>query len=114
MLGERVGRDVFMYSISLDPEVDTPEVLAEYAEDYGVKAGWVFLTGDYDETEELRHQLGVYDPDPIIDADKTQHAGLLVYGNERIGRWAALPSLDKPKYILRALSRVLPTERAGS
>src|SRR5512134_3136303 len=32
ILGDRVGQDVFMYSISIDPEYDTPEVLRQYAE----------------------------------------------------------------------------------
>ena len=30
-LGRRVGRDVFMYSITLDPEHDTPRALSAYA-----------------------------------------------------------------------------------
>src|ERR671937_1547263 len=46
MLGDRVGRDVFFYSITLDPKRDTPEVLAAYARKYHAGPGWVFLTGD--------------------------------------------------------------------
>ena len=30
IMGDRVGKDVFFYSISIDPEKDTPEVLKEY------------------------------------------------------------------------------------
>ena len=64
-LGDFVGTEVHMYSISLDGEhVDTPEILAEYAEAYGVGPGWTFLTGDYDDIDLLRHRLGIYDPDP--------------------------------------------------
>ena len=99
---------MFLYSITLDAVHDTPEVLAEYAGRYGVRAGWIFLTGDYEEIEELRRILGVYDLDPVIDADRTQHAGLLVYGNDVLGRWSSLPSLDKPRNIVRALLHVLP------
>ena len=43
LLGERLGQDIFFYSISIDPEVDTPEVLKEYKERY--RARWTFLTG---------------------------------------------------------------------
>jgi protein SCO1/2 len=32
IFGDRVGREIFMNSISLKPEVDTPGVLKEYAE----------------------------------------------------------------------------------
>lgn len=94
-----------MYSITLDPEVDTPEVLAEYAELFEIGPGWTFLTGEFEEIELIRHRLGMYDPDPVIDADKTQHSGLVAMGNERIGRWGATPAMDKPHYIVRALGR---------
>jgi protein SCO1 len=44
-LGDRLGREVFIYSITLDPEHDTPAVLKEYARTHGAKPGWTFLTG---------------------------------------------------------------------
>ena len=44
MLGDRVGRDIFMYSITLNPELDTEPVIRDYAETYGVRPGWLFLT----------------------------------------------------------------------
>ena len=101
------GDDVLMVSITLDPEHDTPERLAEYAERYGAAEGWLFLTGDHEEIEDLRHRFGVYDPDPVIDADRTQHAGLVVYGNETLDRWAALPGEWQPELIVRAVLRLL-------
>lgn len=36
LLGDRVGRDIFMYSITLNPRHDSPRVMR----DYGVGAGW--------------------------------------------------------------------------
>src|SRR5207249_180041 len=39
LLGDRVGSDLFMYSITLDPKQDTPEVLKEYAKTFGVEPG---------------------------------------------------------------------------
>ena len=114
LLGDRVGRDIFMLSISLDPVNDTPEVLKAYAEHYGTKPGWTFLTGKYEDIEKLRRKLGIYDPDPIIDADKEQHAGLVTFGNERTGRWAALPALMSPKQIVKAVLRITdPTRGRG-
>ena len=50
-----MGEDVTMLSISIDPEVDSPERLKQYWELFGSKPGWLFLTGDYDEIEKLRH-----------------------------------------------------------
>ena len=105
--GERMGRDVFMYSITLDPHTDTPAVLKNYATGFGVKPGWSFLTGQFDAIELLRYRLGIYDPDPLIDADKTQHGGLLIYGNEASGKWSAIPGMLEPSEITRAVLRVM-------
>src|SRR2546423_8071197 len=44
-LGERMGKDIFFYSITIDPKQDTPKALKAYTEKYGVGTGWLFLTG---------------------------------------------------------------------
>ncbi|MFQ5989646.1 MAG: SCO family protein [Candidatus Methylomirabilales bacterium] len=111
LLGDRVGRDIFMLSITMDPGNDTPEVLKKYAESYGVGPGWTFLTGKYEDIEKLRRNLGIYDPDPIVDADKTQHAGLVTFGNERTWRWAALPALMKAEQIVETVLRITDPNR---
>ena len=110
-LGERVGRDVFMYSITLDPATDTPEALKRYAQKVGAGPGWTFLTGKEEAIEKLRRKLGVYNRDAAIDADKTQHGGLVVYGNDAIGRWAAISGLKKPEVIVRAVLRVMGSKK---
>ena len=106
MLGDRVGRDIFMYSITLDPANDTPEVLTDYAKKAGVGPGWTFLTGNEEAIKKLRRKLGVYNRNPVIDADITQHGGLVVYGNDALDRWAAISGLNKPEVIVRAVLRV--------
>jgi protein SCO1 len=109
-LGDRVGRDVFLYSITLDPDHDTPEVLQQYRQEIGAKPGWIFLTGKLETIERLRRKLGVYDLDPVIDADKTKHSGVVVYGNDAKDRWAAMPGLAKPEFIAKTVLRVAPPE----
>jgi protein SCO1/2 len=107
LLGRRVGRDILMLSISLEGKRDSPEALRQYMKRYGgSKPGWLYLTGDYDEIESLRYSLGVYDLDPVIDADKASHAGILTFGNDRTNRWAALPALMNSKGIARTISRI--------
>ena len=111
-LGDRVGRDVTLLSISLDSERDTPEVLRAYAQAHGVGPGWYFLTGEHDDIELLRRKLGAYDLDPAIDADPTQHAGIVILGNEPRGRWKAISALAKPVRIRQAIERtILPPSR---
>jgi protein SCO1/2 len=103
-----------MYSITLDPGRDTPAVLKQYAEAFGAKRGWYFLTGKPEEIELLRRKLGSYDPNPVIDADRSQHSGLLTYGNETIGAWGATPALLKPNRIVDAVLAVLRPENGAS
>src|SRR5207245_5768503 len=63
LLGKRVGRDIFMYSITLNPRHDTPRVLKRYAGAYNVGPGWQFLTGPPDDMAVLRPTLSVTDDD---------------------------------------------------
>ena len=106
-LGDRVGRDVTMLSITLDAPRDTPAVLRAYAEAHGVGPGWYFLTGEREDIEMLRRKLGAYDLDPVVDADPTQHAGIVIMGNEPRGRWKAISALSKPVRIRQAIERTI-------
>ena len=103
LLGERLGRDIHMYSITLDPEQDTAQVLREYAEARGTKPGWTYLTGAPTDIERLRRKLGFVDPDPQRDKERSNHAGVVVYGNEALDRWAACPGLSKPQDIINLI-----------
>jgi protein SCO1/2 len=105
-LGPRAGRDVFLYSITLDPRYDTPRVLGDYAAVIGAGPGWRFITGAADDIERVRRALGFVDPDPRVDADKSQHSGLLLLGSDRADRWVACPALAKMDRITKLLSRV--------
>jgi protein SCO1 len=111
-LGDHLGRDVFIESISLDPEVDTPDVLARYAQGLGAKPGWTFFTGRRDDIDLLRRGLGLYERDPVVDADKTKHSGVIVYGNEATGTWSAMSGLAKPEAIVESVLRLLRTPGA--
>ena len=97
ILGDRVGRDIFMYSISIDPDRDTPEVLAEYAKRFRVGPGWLFLTGDEAEIRVLRKKLGLY----IAGLDETRkdHNMSFLMGNQRTGRWMKRSPMDSPYFI---------------
>ena len=108
LLGDRVGKDIFMVSISLQPEHDTPEVLAAYAKTYGVGPGWLFLTGKKNDIELLRHRLGFVDSDPVEDADPEQHIGTVRITNEPMHRWAMSPALVNPPSLVRTVKRVIP------
>jgi len=98
ILGDRVGQDVFMYSISIDPEVDTPEVLADYARKFGAGPGWLFLTGDEDDIILLRKKLSLYRPE-IQSDDSNDHNLSLIIGNQRTGRWMKRSPMENPYFL---------------
>jgi protein SCO1/2 len=105
-LGPQAGRDVFLYSITLDPLYDTPAVLNNYAAAVEAGPGWRLLTGSPADIDVVRRHLGFVDPDPAIDADKTQHVALLLFGNDRTNRWVACPALARQERILKLLRRI--------
>ena len=106
LLGDRVGKDIFIYSITLKPEEDTPKTLAAYAKAYKVGPGWKFLTGDPKDIELLRQKLGFIDRDPVRDADKSNHIGMLRWGNEPHTLWAGCPASLAPNKIVKEIGLV--------
>lgn len=105
VLGERVGRDIFMYSITIDPEHDTPDVLRKYARRFGVTPGWLFLTGTTADIKRLRRSFG---DDPTLAAGRSNHLQLIRIGIEPLERWAGFPAWTTPKTMIRYLSWIEP------
>lgn len=103
LLGERMGRDIFFYSITLRPKLDTPERLNDYAEAFEVRPGWLFLTGQPADIERLRRSQGYVDPDPERDRDPANHSGMARYGSDRLERWASISVRSPPKSIATAI-----------
>lgn len=93
ILGDRVGRDIFFYSISIDPERDTPKALKEYAARYRVGPGWTFLTGKQADIDTIRKKLGLY------STERVDHAGNMIVGNDAIGQWLRHGLFDDPGFM---------------
>ena len=103
MLGDRVGRDIFFYSITLKPGEDSVEDLHHYAQMHRVGRGWLFLTGKVEDVELLRRSLGYAYRNAVEDADKSNHIGMLRHGVEATMRWGAVPGMANPEHILRTV-----------
>jgi protein SCO1/2 len=105
-LGDRLGRDVFIYSITVDPEHDTPRALSALAEKYSAGPGWLFLTGEPGAIQALRDRFFApgagheHGNDPIEDCSM----GLIRYGNEAAGLWGSVPGIADPKWIAQRFS----------
>ena len=111
LLGDRVGRDIFMNSITLKPEEDTPDDLQKYMKRFNARPeGWTFLTGQGIDIENLRKALGFTYPEPAIDRDKTQHIGNVRYGNEPLMLWAACPGMAHAPFIAESISWMIRPE----
>lgn len=102
-LGSRLGRDIFMYSLTLRPEFDTPRALQAYMTQFGIKPGWTFLTGKPADVDIIRRKLGFFDSDPAIDGDISQHTGMVRIGNAVRDRWVMTPALASPRQIVRVI-----------
>ncbi len=106
LLADRMARNIFFYSFTLDPKHDTPAVLKDYAAMHRVGPGWSFLTGTAHDLEMLRRRLGFTDPDPERDRDRETHIGNVRYGNEARLLWGACPGMSRAEFIVESLSWV--------
>lgn len=80
-LGDRVGKDVFLVSVTVDPAVDTPVRLKEYAQKFHAGPGWIFLTGKKENLDWALYKLGQY------VENKDDHKTIFIIGNEPTGLW---------------------------
>lgn len=110
LLGDRMGREVFFLSISIDPEHDTPAVLKAYAAKFNAGPGWVFLTGRIADIDLLTRKLGLWS-DPAGTQDG--HRPMLLVGNEATGQWMRTSALDNPAYTARIISDWLTSWKAA-
>jgi len=107
-LGDRVGKDVFIISISVDPGVDTPASLKEYAKKLHAKPGWYFLTGDKQNVDFALNKLGQY------VNDKQDHLNIFIIGNERTGLWKKAFGLARSDELVKVVESVLNDQPPGS
>lgn len=100
-LGDRLGRDVTIVSISVDAEHDTPAKLKEFAMRFHAKPGWSFLTGDKNNVDQVLKKLGQYTGAPA------DHSALMLVGNDRTGLWKKVFGLAKSEAVIEAIGTVV-------
>jgi protein SCO1/2 len=107
-LGDRIGKDVHIISISVDPIVDTPPRLKEYAKKLHARPGWYFLAGDKKNVDLVLYKLGQFVP------DKQDHLNIFIIGNERTGLWKKAFGLAPSAELVKVVESVLNDKPGGS
>ncbi len=105
LLGDRVGRDIFFYSVSIDPKRDTPEVLRTYRDRFGIGSGWTFLTGDDATITALRDHLGLLGNG--LERTPQDHSLDMLVGNEATSQWHRRSNMDDPLVLAKLLGETL-------
>src|SRR5215468_7407501 len=94
LLGDRLGNDITLISITTDPTRDTPSVVKEYSDYFAPRPGWLFLTGERQNIETIDRRLGHTSPDP------TDHIAFLMLGNVAKAKWTKLkPTASREEIV---------------
>jgi len=106
-LGDRLGKDAYIISISVDPTVDTPPALKAYSKKLNARPGWYFLTGDKASVDFVLTKLGQF-----VD-DKQDHLNIFIIGNERTGLWKKAFGLAKSEELVKVVESVINDKPAA-
>lgn len=106
-LGDRMGKEVRIISISVDPTVDTPASLKEYSKKLHARQGWYFLTGDKENVDFALKKIGHF------VSDKQDHLNIFIIGNESTGLWKKAFGLAKSDELVKVVESVLNDQPSG-
>ncbi len=96
-LGDRLGKEVGLVSVSIDPARDSPERLKAHAAKFRARPGWTWVTGETEAVNRVLKGLGAY------TASFAEHAPLMLVGDGRTGRWARFNGFPDPARLLAAI-----------
>jgi protein SCO1/2 len=109
-LGDQLGEDVALVSVSVDPIRDTPQRLKAYAAKHQAKPGWTWLTGPKRTMDEVLDGLGAYSP------NFEDHPAMVLVGDGRTGEWSrffGFPSPDRLMEQVQALRAARQSAAGG-
>ena len=100
-LGDRLGKDARIISISVDPTVDTPAELTAFGKKFHARPGWYFLTGSKENVEFVLKKLGQF------VENKNDHYNIIIIGNDRTGLWKKAFGLAKSEEVVKVVESVV-------
>ena len=93
-LGDQLGKDVALVSVSVDPTRDTPQRLKAYAAKHKAQPGWIWLTGPKTTMDEVLDGLGAYSP------NFEDHPSMVLVGDGRTGEWSRFFGFPSPNRLM--------------
>jgi protein SCO1/2 len=106
-LGDRLGRDVRLISISVDPLTDIPPRLKAYAGQWEARPGWLFLTGDKKVVDHVLEGLGLY------SADFADHPSAFLVGDGKTGEWTRFNGFATPEQLMEKVTALTEKRKSG-
>lgn len=100
-MGDKVGKDVHLISISVDPVTDTPERLKAWGAKFKAGPGWTFVTGEKQEMDKLLNALGA------AVSKREDHTPAMIIGNDSKGVWTRTYGLAKINQIISVINDVM-------
>ena len=100
-MGDKVGKDVHLISISVDPVTDTPERLKAWGAKFKAGPGWTFVTGEKQEMDKLLNALGA------AVSKREDHTPAMIIGNDPKGAWTRTYGLAKTHQIIGLINDVI-------
>jgi protein SCO1/2 len=107
-LGDRLGKDAHLISISVDPTTDTVPMLRAYAQQFNARPGWYFLGGKRENVDLALKKLGQF-----VEA-REDHMNLMIIGNEKTGLWKKAFGLADSDSLIRVVDSVLSDKGEAS
>lgn len=105
-LGDKVGRDVYFISVSVDPLTDTPERLKAWGAKFKAGPGWTFVTGNKEDIDRLLRALGA------ATARREDHTPSVIIGNDERDVWTRTYGLASASQMIGVIDKVLIKESA--
>jgi protein SCO1/2 len=107
-LGERLGKEVFLVSVTVDPTRDTPQRLKAYAAKHGAGEGWTWLTGASTNVNAVLDGLDAYTP------NFEDHPSMVLVGDARSGEWTRFFGFPSPDRILARVDELTQARHASA
>jgi protein SCO1/2 len=107
-LGDSVGRDVALVSLTVDPVRDTPQRLKAYSAKHRAGGGWTWLTGNKSAVEDVLIGLGAY------SVNFEDHPPMVVVGDRKTGQWSRFFGFPSPKRIVEQVEALQAARRAAA